>query len=353
MKLGKFKIIIIVIPHHFIGGAERVHLNIIKSLKSKPIVLFDCSSSKDISKEFSENAYCFLVTNHKRIKFTIHCIKIVSYFLPVTIFGCNSSLFYRLIGKLKKKVKSIDLTHAFSCPENGVEISSLPYIDLIDTRVVINKRTFADYKKLYELRSIDKILLKRFKIIPNGVEIRKFLPDKIDSRFSDFTVGFVGRNSSEKRPELFFKIVEKIKFRAKVIGDSFDNFKNDFPDVIYFENCNNPELIRKEFSDISVLIVTSSREGFPLVIMEAMEMGIPVISTNVGSIEDHLINKKNGYLIDSKNENEFLNSAVDKISEIYSDKELYREISLNAREHASKCFNIEVFKKNYQQLFYE
>lgn len=353
MKLGKFKIIIFVIPHHFIGGAERVHLNIIKSLKSKPIVFFDCSNSKDISKEFSENAYCFLLTNHKRIEFTIRCIKIVSYFLPITIFGCNSSLFYRLLGEVKKNVKSIDLTHAFSYPENGVEISSLPYIDLIDTRVVINNKTFEDYKKLYELSSIDEFLLKRFKIIPNGVEIREFLPDKIDSRFSDFTIGFVGRNSSEKRPELFFKIVEKIKFKAKVIGDNFDNFKNDFPDVIYFENCNNPELIRKEFLDISVLIVTSSREGFPLVIMEAMEMGIPVISTNVGSIKDHLINKKNGYLIDSDNEVEFLNSTLNKILKISLDREHYREISLNAREHAYEYFNIQVFIKNYQKLFYE
>lgn len=356
-KLTQFKkrnnLIIICIPHHHIGGAERVHLNIIKSLKRKPIVFFDYSNTEQISKEFSDNAYCFLITSEKRTKFAIRLIEIISSFLPITIFGCNSSLFYKLIYKVKNKVNSIDLTHAFSYPEKGIEISSLPHVDLINKRVVINNRTFEDYKKLYELNNIDASLLKRFHIIENGVEIKDFLTHRIDSRFHNFTVGFVGRNSPEKRPELFFKIVKKIKLRAKIIGDNFDNFKNDFPNVTYFENCNNPELIQKQFSEISVLVVTSRREGFPLVIMEAMEMGIPVISTNVGSIEDHLINKKNGYLIDSKDDKEFLNFAREKILEISSDKELYTKISLNAREHACENFNIQGFKKNYQKLFYE
>lgn len=351
--LKTFKFIFFIIPYHHIGGAERVHLNIIKSLKWKPVVFFDSSNNHLLSEEFSKNAYCFLITSKKRKKFVIQFVKIISYFLPVVLFGCNSSFFYTIVSKVKKRVRSIDLTHAFSYPEKGIEITSLEYVDLIDTRIVINNKTFEDYKELYKANGIQESFLNRFKIIPNGVEINSFDNSRIDSRFGNFTIGFVGRNSPEKQPELFFNIVKSLKIKAKAIGDNFDNFKNDFAEVCYFEDCNDPELIRKQFSEISVLLVTSSREGFPLVIMEAMELGIPVISTNVGSVAEHLINGKNGFLIDAIKENEILDFAVAKIKDIIGNKEIYCDLSLNARQYACDHFDNQIFKQKYRELFYE
>lgn len=349
----KLKVIIFIIPHHHIGGAERVHLNIIKSLNYKPIVFFDYTKSREVTKEFSKNAYCFFVTSAKRRKLAFRFVQVISFFLPVVLFGCNSSFFYRIVSKVKKRVRTIDLTHAFSYPEIGMEITSLEYVNLIDTRVVINNRTFEDYKKLYKHKGIDESLLNRFRIISNGVKINNFDSSQIDSRFANFTIGFVGRNSPEKRPELFFDIVKNVKTKAKVIGDNFDNFKNDFTEVCYFENCNDSELIRKQFSEISVLLVTSSREGFPLVIMEAMELGIPVISTNVGSIAEHLINGRNGFLISTIEDNDFLNFAVAKIKHIVGNKEVYYNLSLNARQYACDHFDNQIFGQKYRELFYE
>lgn len=352
--LKAFKIFFFIIPHHHIGGADRVHLNIIKSLKQKPFVFFDYSNTNQISEEFNYNAYCLLINSAKRKKIAILFFKIISSFLPIVIFGCNSNFFYRLVSKLKKKAKVIDLTHAFSFPDKGMEIWSLPYVDLLDTRIVINNRTIEDYKNLYRANGIKDSYLKRFRIISNGVKINDFDRDQIHSRFSNFIIGFVGRNSHEKRPELFFDIVKKSgKVKAKVIGDNFDNFKKDFPDVSYFENCNIPELVRKQFSEISLLVVTSSREGFPLVIMEAMELGIPVISTDVGSIAEHLINGKNGFLISATEENEILNFALAKIRYIIGNKEVYCNMSLNARQYACNYFDNQIFEQKYCELFYE
>lgn len=350
--LKSFKILFFIIPHHHIGGAERVHLNIIKALKYNPIVFFDYSNSEKISEEFSENAYCFLMTSSKRRKLAICFLQMISCFMPVVLFGCNSGLFYNFVSKLKSKIKAVDLTHAFSFPEHGMEISSLPYVNLLDKRIVINNKTFNDYKALYQKNAIEESLLDRFRIISNGIIIRDFDDCQIDSRFANFTIGFVGRNSPEKRPELFFEVVKQTKIKAKAIGDNFDNFKTNFPEVDYFENCNEPEIIRNQFSEISLLIVSSSREGFPLVIMEAMEMGIPVIATDVGSIAEHIINDVNGYLSGVDKE-EFLRFTISKVNTIIQDKELYRNLSLKAREHAEQNFDIKNFNKQYRELFYE
>ncbi len=352
MKLKRFKLIFIFIPHHEIGGAERVHLNIIKTLKYKPIVFFDYLNSDKISEEFINNAHCFLITSKKRKKIAIKFIQIVSSFLPVVIFGCNSGLFYDFIAKLKGKIKAFDLTHAFSFPEFGIENFSLPYVNFLDKRVVINEKTFNDYRKLYKNNDIDESFLHRFKIIPNGIIINDFDVSNIDSRFVNFIIGFVGRNSPEKRPELFFEIVKQTNSKAKVIGDNFDNFKIDFPEVKYFENCNDAGIIRNQFSEISLLIVPSRREGFPLVIMEAMEMGIPVLASDVGSISEHIIHYENGFL-GKVDENEFLSFAMTKIKIIVDDKELYHKLSLNARNYAENNFAIDKFNKLYLELFYE
>lgn len=358
MNFTKYKLHIFIIPYHLFGGAQRVHIEIIKSLKSKPIVLFDHSDNIKLSDEFRDNAFCFFITSPKRKKIATYFINIISIFMPITLFGCNSGFFYHNIRKKRKMVTAIDLTHAFSFPELGVEKISLPYVSFIDKRIVINKRTLEDYKILYKTNHLDSNLLNRFKIISNGVEINEFNPDLINSRFDDFKIGFIGRNSSEKRPILFFKLYEllyKKNIKAKVIGNNFDNVKGKYIDlnVEYFEGCGNPKDIRNKMSDISVLIVSSNREGFPLVIMEAMEFGIPVISTNVGSIYEHVYNDLNGYITDDKSENGFVQWAYDKVLTMSSNRLLYSRMSFSAREYAVDNFGLEKFKEEYIKLFYE
>ena len=356
MKLENYKLNIFIIPYHSIGGAERVHLEIIKSLKINPIVLFDYSDGTTFSDAFIKNAFCYFITNERRKKFVVQVIKYLSYIIPITLFGCNSLFYYQLISKLKKRAKTIDLTHAFSLPDIGIETISLPYVNFIDKRIVINKKTLKDYQDLYKKNNLDNILTDRIKIISNGIEIKKFNADLINARFKDFKIGFVGRNSIEKRPSLFFQLFELLyekKIKAKVIGDDFYDFKEKYKNIEYFEGCSDSKIIRNQFSDISVLIVPSIREGFPLVIMEAMELGIPVISTNVGSISEHLSDDYNGYIAKDNSENEFLKLANEKVILLSTDELLYNKISLNARDYAAKNFGLDRFKKAYNDLFYE
>lgn len=62
-----------------------------------------------------------------------------------------------------------------------------------------------------------------------------------------------------------------------------------------------------EIEEATCLLLTSRYEGFPLVLVEAIERGIPVLSSNCESgPDDIVINGVNGYLYESENENEFL-----------------------------------------------
>jgi len=346
---------IFIIPYHPIGGAERVHLEIIKTLDFKPIVIFSNTKFQKISLEYKINAYCFYIPLKIQRILLVIGLRILSYFFKITLFGCNNLFFYQVISKLNNQVTSIDLTHAFSLPDiGGVELMSLPFIKYLDKRIVINNKTYEDYKLLYESNKISNYYFNKIEIIPNGIEIKEIDQNIIQSRFDNFIIGFVGRNSIEKRPSLFFDLSlmfdnKKIKFKA--IGDNFNNYKNKYKYIEYFEGCNDPDIIRREFSKISLLIVPSYREGFPLVIMEAMELGIPVIATNVGSISTHLIDSFNGYLCNDIDEVKILNFAYHKILKLFEDDSIYRRMSLNAREYAINNFSISKFKKSYKELF--
>jgi glycosyltransferase involved in cell wall biosynthesis len=339
-------------PYHKIGGADRVHQEIIKSLSRKPIVLFENLGNEGFTPEFDAIAHCFYINSVKRKQAVYWIIRILSIFCTPKLFGCNSFYYYNLLSKLKNNTYNIDLTHAFSFPDRGIEFATIPAVEYLHKRIVINERTFDDYKKLYEIENINPKFLNRFEIIENGLEITAFDPEMIPSRFENFTIGFVGRNAIEKRSEVFFELHQTLNdIKGIAIGDDFYDYNKKFPKVTFLENCNDWHKVREVFKNISVLIVPSYREGFPLVIMEAMELGIPVISTPVGNIAEHVLDNENGFVAPDVDAKLFLEFAKNKIEVLKNDIILYQKLAENACLHAEKYFDIAVFRKKYKTVF--
>ena len=70
--------------------------------------------------------------------------------------------------------------------------------------------------------------------------------------------------------------------------------------------CRHPQARRRgspagpdhAFAEVAVLCVPSNAEAFPLVIVEAMARGVPVLSSAVGSVPDMLDNGRTGVLVE-------------------------------------------------------
>jgi len=347
--------IIFIFPYFKVGGADKVHLEIIRSVNQdkRIFVLFSSTDSYKISDEFKKNATCFFVhTKFRKIICAIFLI-VLTRIITITVFGCNSKYFYLLLPKISKKSIKIDLTHAFSYPDWGIENIAINYIPYIDKRIVINNRTLFDYENQYKNSGIDCNYLNRFQIIPNGIEIKNLDMSVIEDRFDNFKIGYVGRFAHEKRPEIFLSLSTALcqsGIKARMIVDEFKDIKSKYNMIEILEGITDTELIRKEFSEISVLIVPSLREGFPLVIMEAMELGIPVISTAVGSISEHLCDGENGFISPNIESSYFLNFCSEKIMLMKKNRYLYKKISTHAREYAIANFNIVNFHQAYKNL---
>jgi glycosyltransferase involved in cell wall biosynthesis len=87
----------------------------------------------------------------------------------------------------------------------------------------------------------------------------------------------------------------------------------------------------------------SIRDGIPNVLIEAMALKVPVISTNVSGIPELVESGKNGILVPSKDEK----ALADAIESVYHDPDLDRKLGEQGRDKVQTDFDI---KKNAKQL---
>ena len=65
---------------------------------------------------------------------------------------------------------------------------------------------------------------------------------------------------------------------------------------------------RTDISDIlqimDVFVLPSLSEGFPVVILEAMAAGIPIVASRVGGLKEVVVDRETGFLVEPGNPNE-------------------------------------------------
>lgn len=94
-----------------------------------------------------------------------------------------------------------------------------------------------------------------------------------------------------------------------------------------------------------IFLNTTTIDNTPLSVLEAMALGMPVISTNVGGIPHIIAHKQNGFLVDSKNSIAMANA----IQLLVTNKALSEDLSVNAREYVSKM-DWNIIKNNWNNL---
>lgn len=98
---------------------------------------------------------------------------------------------------------------------------------------------------------------------------------------------------------------------------------------------------------IDILVLTSLFEGLPNVILEAMCMNIPVITSSVGGCPEIIENMQNGILFSPNNYGEFI-SALEKL---INDQSLCAILTNNAKKTIEEKFPLDLMVKKYAIFF--
>jgi glycosyltransferase involved in cell wall biosynthesis len=112
-------------------------------------------------------------------------------------------------------------------------------------------------------------------------------------------------------------------------------------DVIFTGKLSKQDWIFKS-QEFDIFINTTHFDNMPVSVVEAMSLGLAVVSTNVGGIPHLLEDKKEGLLVQDND----INEMVSAIEEIIENPDLFLSITNHARIKA-ESFNWECLKHNW------
>jgi glycosyltransferase involved in cell wall biosynthesis len=145
-------------------------------------------------------------------------------------------------------------------------------------------------QQLHEIRDEFRVgRPEQFAVVPLGIDLDEVRTQTgVSVPHDGLVVGIVGRITAIKNHELFIKVAARCHDLARfvVYGDGEDRAKLEerAPNVIFAGTKNASEI----YASLDVVALTSRNEGTPLVLIEAMACGKPVISTAVGGVADLL-----------------------------------------------------------------
>ncbi len=376
MKVKDNKKIFFFMPLASVGGTESVHLDILKSLQDYDLNIFIryssniwkgrayCTSKKAklegkaMLSEFQKygqvifldkflDAFRFGRIIRKWYKrFLLH--KINNSESAVVIFWHRESIDF-IFDNLNENVKIIDIVHNNS----NNEVSDAHYLvnDLvpkINCRILVSNGLKKWLEPLYTESNYSSELWNRIRVIEHCVHFPS--GGSIQKSTEVFHVLFIGRDSIEKRFNLILQIAETVNnnFHFHFIGpekEDYEKFK--LKNSTWYGSLTNRNEIEEIYKKGHVLILTSSSEGFPKVISEAMAFSCVPIVTDVGDISSHVKMEFNGILTQPDN---CVAESVVALQRLYDDKASYNLLSQNSYLYAKDKFTEERFKNEWNNV---
>ncbi|WP_133965435.1 glycosyltransferase family 4 protein [Eubacterium limosum] len=202
----------------------------------------------------------------------------------------------------------------------------------------------------------------KIRVVYNAVEEKSGLLLKTHNQL---TIGMAGRINRWKGQKLLIDAAEKVhqKFPDavfKIAGDTFkgeEKFKSDLQEYIKKKNLQDSVILLGQmddmmdfYSSLDIFVLPSIQpEPFGLVIIEAMEFGIPVIATNHGGPKEIISNGINGYLVTYQDCTEM----TDCIVKLLENPKLRSQIGINGKIKKREQFSIPTMVKRIEEIFYE
>ena len=219
---------------------------------------------------------------------------------------------------------------------------------------------------LYEYMALDvaSVYVKKPQIIANGIEMVIRDVD-LENRKEHTPVKFLFL-SNLTRSKGIYEFIDALAvlqkkgcvFRAEIVGPEFDVTVEALHQALREKSLHDQvEISEAVYGDAKfqkhmgsdVFVLPTWFEAFPAVVLEAMQCGIPVISTHEGAIPEIIDDGKTGYLVRQKD----VSGLAEKMEILLKDKELRINMGAAGRHKFVRAYTSAIFEENMKNVFNE
>ena len=187
-------------------------------------------------------------------------------------------------------------------------------------------------------------------------------PDKLKQRLEEDTasygydVVFLGRFTDQKNPQRIVGILEclhkQLQFRAAMIGDgelysSIQQMVQEkgLEQVIALPGYqSNPY---KALASAKAFLMASRYEGTPMSVLEAMALGVPVVSTATDGIADVVKSGVTGYLEETDEK------LAERLKELLMNQEKQKSMSEASKKQFAQICDLEKYRQTLDTVYQE
>lgn len=344
-----------------IGGAERVHAEIVAAVEdAHPVVIFTKLHAREgalfsaYQRDARATVYAMGPRRGRRALGYLDEARVVAEINRAdraVVFGAFNHLFYHLVPRLGGHVRVVDLIHNFGL---GYELSSLALAPRIDARVVLADVFARDLGALYAARGLGH-LAARVRVIANATE----LPPLEAKPPGPLRVVFVGRPAAEKRVALVGAIASALQARGVEASFTLVGVARRDLDEVDREACRclglvaDRDEVARHVADAHAVVLTSSREGLPLALLEGMARATVPVVVSVGGIPEHVEHGVSGFLLPAEPVAALVSAAADALERLAGDRDLRVALGGAARAHADVFFTRERFRREWRAALLE
>lgn len=342
-----------------IGGIERITVDLANKLLEENKEIFIISyfrTNKEINYKINEKIEIKFVTNKKTqgksgsvrrgLQYIFSFFTINKFFLKnkfdyIVAQGMPVAVILFFLNFMKRKI--ITCEHVNCYYYNGI----VRYVRNILYKFYFKIIVLTDKDKEYFARKI-----KNIECIPNFISN---ISEK-KSNLNNKVLISVGRLEEQKGYDILIDICSKFLFRypewkLKIFGKG--TLKEELQIQIEKHNLENQILlmgttskIEEEYLKSDIYIMSSRFEGFPMVLLEAENYGLPMISFNCPNGPDSIIeNNINGFLIENFNKEEM----QQKIEFLMENEKMRIKMGINSKNKV-KMFSSENILKKWNEI---
>lgn len=248
------------------------------------------------------------------------------------------------------RIPLVSHIHNNAFDSRGVSLKSVAYLYAAKKA----KHIFWVSQSSFEGYRFHRFFEKKSSVLYNIVDMDAlYARMRLDTQTYGYDAIYLGRLSYPKNPQRLMNVFRLLKEKkadvkmavvgtgeleaeTKALAEEYGLTGN----VDFWGFVANP---LKILHDSKVMIMTSRWEGTPMCALEAMSLGVPIVSTPVDGLRDLVVNEENGFLSDNDEE------LAERIMDIVDNSSLRNQYARNALEKA-KIFND---KERYKSRIYD